>query len=63
MKEVAGEAGQLVDPYDPSSISEGIESILRGPKGFIERGLARVKDFSWKKTAEETLSVYMESKI
>lgn len=63
MKEVAGNAGQLVDPYDPSSISEGIERILRGPKGFIEKGLARVKDFSWEKTARETLSVYMESKI
>ena len=63
MKEVVGDAGQLVDPYDPSSISEGIEKILRGPKGFIERGLARVKDFSWQKTAEETLRVYNESKI
>ncbi len=63
MKEVAGEAAQLVDPYDPSSISQGIERILRGPKGFIEKGLARVKDFSWEKTARETLSVYMESKI
>ena len=63
MKEVAGEAAELVDPYDPSSISEGIEKILRGPKGFIEKGLARVKDFSWIKTAEETLRVYNESKI
>lgn len=63
MKEVAGNAAELVDPYDPSSISEGIESILRGPKGFIEKGLSRVKDFSWEKTAEETLRVYGESKI
>lgn len=63
MKEVAKDAAELVDPNDPSSISEGIEKILRGPKGFIERGLARVKDFSWEKTAEETLKVYKESKI
>lgn len=61
MKEVAGDAGQLVDPYDPSSISEGIERILRGPKGFIDRGLTRVKDFSWEKTAKETLMVYKEA--
>jgi glycosyltransferase involved in cell wall biosynthesis len=61
MPEVAGEAAELVDPDDPSSISEGIEKILRGPKGFIERGLARVKDFSWEKTAEETLGVYKEA--
>ncbi|MCX6705584.1 MAG: glycosyltransferase family 1 protein [Candidatus Woesebacteria bacterium] len=61
MKEVAGDAAELVDPYDTSSISEGIESILRGPKGFIERGLARVKDFSWEKTTEKTLVVYREA--
>ncbi|PIP57419.1 hypothetical protein COX03_03190 [Candidatus Woesebacteria bacterium CG22_combo_CG10-13_8_21_14_all_39_10] len=60
MKEIAKDAAELVDPYDPSSISEGIEKILRGPRGFIEKGLARVKDFSWEKTAEETLSVYKE---
>ena len=61
MKEVAGEAAELVDPYDPSSISQGIEKILRGPKGFIEKGLARVKDFSWEKTANETLRIYEEA--
>ena len=61
MPEVAGVAAALVDPHDPSSISEGIEKILRGPKGFIEKGLARVKDFSWTKTAEETLKVYEEA--
>jgi glycosyltransferase involved in cell wall biosynthesis len=61
MKEVAGEAACLVDPDDPSSISQGIENILRGPKGFIEKGLTRVKDFSWGKTAEETLKIYREA--
>ena len=61
MKEIAKDAAQLVDPNDPSSISDGIEAILRGPKGFIEKGLARIKDFSWEKTAEETLGVYKEA--
>ena len=61
MPEVAGAAAELVDPYDINSIAEGIEKVLRGPKGFIEKGLARVKDFSWEKTAEETLKVYGES--
>jgi len=58
MKEIANDAAELVDPYDPSSIKEGIESILRGPKGFIEKGLVRIKDFTWEKTASETLEVY-----
>lgn len=61
MKEIAGDAAVLVNPDDPSSISEGIEKILGGPKGLIEKGLARVRDFSWEKCARETLEVYKEA--
>jgi len=61
MPEVAGDAAVLVDPYDVNSIAEGIEKVLRGPKGFIEKGLARIKDFSWEKTAEGTIRVYEEA--
>lgn len=61
MPEVAGDAAELVDPYDPFSISEGIKKVLNGPRGFVKKGLIRIKDFSWKKTAEETLRVYKEA--
>lgn len=61
MMEVAGDAAELVDPYSVSSIKEGIEKILRGPKSFIEKGEKRVQDFSWDKTAEMTLDVYKET--
>ena len=61
MPEVAGDAAVLVDPYDANSIAEGIEKVLRGKKGFVDRGTKRVKEFSWQKTAEETLKVYGES--
>lgn len=60
MPEVAGGAASLVDPHNVNSIADGIEKILRGPKGFVEKGLERVKQFSWEKTARETLSVYQE---
>lgn len=63
MKEIAKDAAELVDPYDPSSIKDGIESILRGPKGYIEKGLTRVKDFSWEKAANETLDAYKTYKL
>ncbi|MGA3291936.1 MAG: glycosyltransferase family 1 protein [Candidatus Microgenomates bacterium] len=63
MAEVAGEAAELVDPYQVDSISEGIEKVLRGPRGFIDKGLKHVKDFSWEKTAKMTLDVYKEAKI
>lgn len=62
LKEVAGKAAALVDPYDVNSIVEGIEKVLRGPKGFIEKGVARVKEFSWEETARKTLGVYNELK-
>jgi glycosyltransferase involved in cell wall biosynthesis len=60
MSEVAGDAAVLVDPESTDSISEGIEKILRGPKSYIEKGLKRVQDFSWEKTARMTLDVYKE---
>jgi len=62
LAEVAGNAAILVDPYDVSSITDGIEKALKGPKGLIEKGLARIKDFSWEKTALKTLAVYNEAK-
>jgi len=62
LAEVAGDAAVLVDPYDVNSIAEGIEKALRGPKGLIEKGLERIKDFSWEKTARMTLAVYNESR-
>jgi glycosyltransferase involved in cell wall biosynthesis len=61
MPEVAGDAAVLVDPYSKESISEGILKALKGPKGMIQKGLERVKDFSWDKTAAATLNVYKES--
>jgi glycosyltransferase involved in cell wall biosynthesis len=60
MPEVAGGAAILVDPYDVNSIVEGIEVALSKPKTLVTKGLKRVQDFSWRKTAEETLEVYKE---
>lgn len=62
MPEVAGDAAILVDPYNIDSIAEGIGRALRGPKGLIEKGFERVKQFSWEETARQTLAVYNESK-
>lgn len=60
MPEVAGGAAVLVDPYNVNSIAEGIQVALRGRKGLIEKGFKRAKQFSWVKTAQETLGVYKE---
>lgn len=62
MPEVAGDAAILVDPYNVNSIADGIMKALKGPRGLIEKGLERVKGFSWEKTARMTLKVYEEAK-
>ena len=61
MPEVAGDAGLYVDPYRVESIAEAIarlccESDLR--QELVANGFERCKQFSWRKSAEKTLSVY-----
>ena len=62
--EIAGEAALLVDPRNVESISDAIlqleeDEALRNK--FIERGLERVKLFSWRYTAEKVLNIYNET--
>jgi glycosyltransferase involved in cell wall biosynthesis len=61
MAEVAGNAAILVDPESTNSIKDGIEKALRGTKSYVEKGYKRVGEFSWEKTARETLKVYEEA--
>ena len=61
MPEVAGGAAILVDPASVDSIAEGISKVVRGAKALVQLGEKRVKNFSWEKTALETLSVYKEA--
>lgn len=57
--EVVGDAASIVDPYDIADISNAIylaltDRVLRD--ALIEKGLLRVKDFTWESTAKNTLS-------
>lgn len=61
MPEVAGDAAVLVDPSSVDSITEGIKKVLDNKKGLVEKGIKRVKEFSWQKAAEKTLKVYNEA--
>ncbi|MCK4588700.1 glycosyltransferase family 4 protein, partial [Candidatus Woesebacteria bacterium] len=60
-REVVGEAGALVDPYDVGSIAENIEKVFSMSKieynKLVDRGLAQAKKFSWEKTARKTLAI------
>lgn len=64
LPEVIGDAGILLDPEDISNISEVIykglvDDDLR--RELIRKGLERVKEFSWKKTAQQTLQLYEDT--
>lgn len=61
LEEVAGEAAYFVDPESVESISLGLERVWKSKeiqKELQEKGLKRVQEFSWHKTASETIKVY-----
>ena len=63
MPEVVDDAGILIDPYNLDEMTEQMERLLLD-EGLREKlkvkGLERAKQFTWEKTARETLKVYEE---
>ncbi|MBR6285930.1 MAG: glycosyltransferase family 4 protein [Bacteroidaceae bacterium] len=63
--EIAGNAAVLVDPRNVEAISDAILQLEENEpmrRQYIERGLERVKLFSWRNTAEKVLKLYNEIK-
>ena len=63
MPEVGGDAALYVNPHDPAEIADTVvqaaeDSPLRAT--LIQKGLARASAFTWRRTAEATMSVYDE---
>ncbi len=61
LPEIAGEAALRVDPDDPASIAGAIERALHDRdcrESLVARGFEQVRQFSWRRTAEQTLAVY-----
>lgn len=59
--EVVGSAGVLVDPLEPEAIADGIARVVRDPEFrlYLSRlGRQRVREFSWARTAQQTLTAY-----
>lgn len=59
--EVVGDAAVLVEPTDVAAITEAVLRIHRDRdfrQDLIDRGFVRIKEFSWKKTAEKTAQLY-----
>jgi len=63
LPEVCGDAAYYVDPLDVDSIAEGLIAVLTDDalrQGLIQKGLERVKFFSWEKSAKEYMKVFEE---
>ena len=63
LPEVIGKAGVLVDPADCAAMAKAVESVLTQPgrrQELREAGAQRARQFTWEKTALETLAVYRE---
>jgi glycosyltransferase involved in cell wall biosynthesis len=61
LPEVVGDGGIMLDPRCEEDWVECLLTVAKGGKDrgrIIERGLERVKMFSWKKTVDEHLKVY-----
>ncbi len=60
LPELAGDAGVIVDPFNPTAIADGLEKLLSNEEirlQYAKRCHERSKMFSWHRCAKETLEV------
>jgi glycosyltransferase involved in cell wall biosynthesis len=60
LPETAGDAAELFDPRDPNDIAAAVRRALERADQLAAAGRARAAEFSWERTARETLAVYRE---
>ncbi len=59
--EVVGDAGLLLEPDDAAEWTNAIVNLLKDEEQeqqMINRGLARAREFTWRRCAEQTISAY-----
>jgi glycosyltransferase involved in cell wall biosynthesis len=64
LAEVAGDAALLVDPLDVDQIAQGIHRLIQDQElrsRNVQRGLERVRQFDWEKTAARVLEILEEA--
>lgn len=60
LPEIVGEAGIIVNPYDPEEIASGIKKVLDNQSihdNLQKKGLAQAEKFSWEKCAQKTIKI------
>jgi glycosyltransferase involved in cell wall biosynthesis len=61
LPEVAGSAASLVNPHNPHDIKDALHKLLQSPQELKirrELGLAQASQFSWCRTASQSLQIY-----
>jgi glycosyltransferase involved in cell wall biosynthesis len=64
LPEVYRDAARYFDPHDPEELANVIEQVVTDKKmseKLMEAGRKRVKQFSWRRMAEQTLEVYRKA--
>ena len=63
LPEVVGDAAMLIDPYQPDAIAGAMRRVLQDDRlreDMRERGLARVREFSWGRSVKQVREIYDE---
>jgi glycosyltransferase involved in cell wall biosynthesis len=63
LPEVVGDAAITVDPYDVDALTSAMRRVLADPclrDELRQKGLARASEFTWERTARQTLAVYRQ---
>jgi glycosyltransferase involved in cell wall biosynthesis len=63
LPEVVGDAAMLIDPYEPDALAGAMRRVLaddRLREDMRERGLARVREFSWERSIRRVRDIYQE---
>lgn len=66
LPEITGDAALHVDPEDVRAISQAVDAILQDDNlssELISKGAKRIKRFSWKRCAEETIETYEKALV
>lgn len=61
LPEIVGDAAVVIEPSKPDSLAEAMRSLLSNPErraSLVAKGKLNVQRFSWKRTAEQTLTIY-----
>jgi glycosyltransferase involved in cell wall biosynthesis len=61
--EVTGGAAMLFEPHSPEELSDAILRVTGHPdvrQCLVDRGLVRAREFTWERTAQQTLAVFNE---